>query len=86
MSAPPAHPVARTRAPRVAWVLVAAAALVTGFLALSGWTGVCIDYAPSVPAESTCTMEPSLGWPGAIAVAVVCLAVVVLAAARIVRR
>lgn len=77
--------VARTR-PVWPWGILLLAAVITGFLALTVWTGVCIDYVSESAGDSTCTMAPSLGWPGAIVVAGISLAVAVFSIVRIVRR
>ncbi|WP_394280242.1 hypothetical protein [Microbacterium sp.] len=77
--------VTRTR-PAWPWVVLLLAAVIAGFLALTVWTGLCIDYVPESAAVSTCTMAPSLGWPGAIVVAGISLAVAVFSIVRLVRR
>jgi hypothetical protein len=77
--------VGRTR-PAWPWVLLLLAAVITGVLALSVWTGVCIDYVPESAATSTCTLAPSIGWPAAIVVAGISLAVAVFSIVRLVRR
>ena len=72
-----------TAASRARWSVAAVALLVVGALAIGGRSGVCVDYF-AIPGE--CTVEPALGWPGAILVAGVCAALAVLCIRRAVRR
>jgi membrane protein implicated in regulation of membrane protease activity len=68
---------------RAVWTAAAVGLLVVGALAIGVWSGVCVDYA-AIPGE--CTVEPALGWPGAILVAVVCAACAALCLRRATRR
>jgi hypothetical protein len=77
--------VARIR-PAWPWGLLLLAAVIAGMLALTMWTGVCIDYVAESAAASTCTVEPAIGWPAAIVVAGISLAVAVFSIVRLVRR
>ncbi|MBM7389758.1 Na+/melibiose symporter-like transporter [Clavibacter michiganensis] len=72
-----------TAASRARWGVAAVVLLVIGALAIGVGSGVCVDYV-AIPGE--CTVEPALGWPGAILVAGVCGALAVLCFRRAVRR
>lgn len=39
-------------------------------------SGQCTDYLPESRAMSTCSLEPALGWPGSVLLAIVSLAVI----------
>jgi hypothetical protein len=65
------------------WTVVAVGLLVVGALAIGTWSGTCVDYV-AIPGE--CTVEPALGWPGAILVAVVCAAGALVCLRRAARR
>ncbi|OUE24230.1 hypothetical protein [Clavibacter michiganensis] len=65
--------------PRPIWNAAAALLLTAGVLAVGVWSGGCADHV-GIPGE--CWAGPSLGWPGAILVSVVCASLAALCIRR----
>jgi membrane protein implicated in regulation of membrane protease activity len=72
-----------TSAPRPIWNAAAALLLTLAVLAIGVWSGGCSD---PVGVNGRCWARPSLGWPAAIVVAVVCASLAGFCIRRAVRR
>lgn len=60
---------------RVPWVLLSGLIILLNVLNYALQAGQCIDYLPESGAKSTCSLEPALGWPGSVLLAIVSLVV-----------
>ncbi|MFE6997633.1 hypothetical protein ACFVAE_16860 [Microbacterium sp. NPDC057659] len=65
------------------WVLVLILAPVVVFLTFADQVGRCEDPAPGVDAIG-CAVEPAVGMPAAIAIAIACLVLLALAVIRVI--
>ena len=73
------------RAARWPWVLVLIAAPVVVLLTFGTQVGRCVDYTAKSGMESFCEVTgPQVGWPGAIVIGAVCVALFALAVIRLV--
>lgn len=68
------------------WVVALIAAPVVVLLTFGSQVGRCVGYTAESGMESFCEVGPQVGWPGAIAIAVLCAALFVLAVFRLALR
>lgn len=63
----------QTAPSKMPWVLLCGLIIVVNILNYGLQSGQCIDYIPESGAISTCSMEPALGLPGTVLLAIVSL-------------
>ena len=61
---------------RVSWALLCGLIIMLNALNYALQSGRCTDYIPESEATSTCSMEPALGWPGSVLLAIVSIVVI----------
>lgn len=74
-------------APRsqMAWVAICGLIVLLNTLNYGLQSGQCVDYLPKSGAVSTCSMEPAMGWPGSVLLAIVSLFALAYCITRILR-
>jgi hypothetical protein len=68
------------------WIVVVIVAPVVMLVTYGSQVGRCADYTAESGLESFCESGPQVGWPGAILIGVVCVALFVFAVIRLALR